>query len=434
MPYFEIVIILLLIVLNGVFAMSELAIVSAKKVHLRKLAEEGNQSALRALAFADDTGRFLPTVQIGITLIGILAGAFSGATLADYLTDYFTQFGLVQKHAEFVSVTLIVIVITYLTLVIGELVPKELALRRPERMALFVTPLIYWLAKLTWPAVWVLDVSCKFLLKIIRAGDKPESTVTQEEVSAMIEEGTDFGVFDENERDMLSGVMLLSDKPIRAFMKPRVDVASLSCDADLEEFKAVLTQNAYSRFPVRDPQNENHILGIVHIKDVLSTILDSKDLTLRDLINDVLVFSDTADAMHVLEELRASPVHMAVIIDEHGSFEGIVTLTDILAIITGGINDPINKADEIVEREDGSWLMDGSILIDHAFDEIGLHAKMDNAKFHTLAGFILSYFHSVPKAGSSFTYKSYKFEVMDIDGHRIDKVLIKRIDDDVQSE
>lgn len=434
MPYFEILIILLLMILNGVFAMSELAIVSAKKVHLRKLADEGNQSAIRALEFAEDTGRFLPTVQIGITLIGILAGAFSGATLADYLTNYFLGFGLVHEHAEFVSVTLIVIVITYLTLVIGELVPKELALRRPERMALFVSPLIYWLSRITWPAVWVLNISCGFILKLVRAGNKPESTVTQEEVSAMIEEGTDFGVFDENERDMLSGVMLLSDKPIRAFMKPRVDVASLSCDADLEEFKAVMTANGYSRFPVRDSNNENHILGTVHIKDILNTILDNKDLTLRDLVQDVLVFPDTADAMHVLEQLRLAPVHMAVIIDEHGSFEGIITLTDILGIITGGVNEADNDEDEIIEREDGSWLMDGSVLIDHAFGEIGLGDKFDDGKFHTLAGFILSYFHSVPKAGSAFNYKGYRFEVIDIDVHRIDKVLVKRLEDDVQSE
>lgn len=430
MPYFEIVVIVLLMLLNGVFAMSELAIVSSKKVHLRKLADEGNRNAARALAFAEDTGRFLPTIQIGITLIGILAGAFSGATLADYVTEYFISMGLTHEHAEFVSVTIIVMCITYLTLIIGELVPKELALRRPERMALFVTPMIYWLAKLTWPIVWLLSKSSTIVLTIIRAGDKPESTVTQEEVSALIAEGTDHGIFAENEREMLSGVMLLGDKPIRAFMKPRVDVASLDCDATIEEFKHIMSENGYSRFPVRDHENEHKILGIVHIKDILNLILSGKELKLRDILVEAPVFPDTADAMRVLEELRAHPVHLAIIIDEHGSFEGIITLTDILAIITGGVNDDGDMGEEVYLRDDGSWLMDGSILIDHALEEIGLAERLDNEKFHTLAGFILNHFHAVPKPGRAFDYKGYRFEVVDIDGHRIDKVLVRKLDED----
>lgn len=430
MPYFEISIIILLMLLNGVFAMSELAIVSAKKVHLRKLADEGSLSAKRALAFADDTGRFLPTVQIGITLIGILSGAFSGATLADYLTDYFTAMGLTNERAEFVSVSIIVVSVTYLTLIIGELVPKELALRRPERMALFVTPLIYWLSKLTFPIVWILNVSSTFVLTVIRAGNKPESTVTQEEVSAMIAEGTDYGVFDESEREMLSGVMLLADKSIRSFMRPRVDVASLDCDATIEEFQAIMAEDGYSRFPVRDHENEHKILGIVHIKDILNQVLAGKELKLRDILVEAPVFPDSADAMYVLEELRASPVHLAIIIDEHGSFEGIITLTDILAIITGGVNDDGDMGEEVFVRDDGSWLMDGSIMIEHAFEEIGLPEKPNTDKFHTLAGFILSYFHAVPKPGKGFDYKGYHFEVIDIDGHRIDKVLVRKLDED----
>ncbi len=434
MPIFEIIVIFLLIVLNGVFSMSELAIVSSRKNVLRKLADEGSQNAARALAFSEDTGRFLPTVQIGITLIGILAGAFSGATLADYVTIYFEQFGLHHEQAEFISVSLIVVAITYLTLIIGELVPKELALRRPEGMALFVTPLIYLLSRLTWPVVWVLNKSSSFVLWLIRAGDKPESTVTQEEVSAMIEEGADFGVFDESESTMLSGVMLLGDKPIRAFMKPRVDVTSLDCDATIEEFKTAMAEHGYSRFPVRDHENEHKILGIVHIKDILNRVLAGKPLKLREILVEAPVFPDSADAMMVLEGLRASPIHFAIIVDEHGSFAGIITLTDILAIITGGVNDDGDMGDEVIVREDGSWLMDGSILIDHALEEIGLNEKLGNDKFHTLAGYILNHYHAVPKPGQMFEYKGYAFEVMDIDGHRIDKVLIRKLEEDVQAE
>ncbi len=427
MPYFEILVIFLLLLLNGVFAMSELAIVSSKKMHLRKMADEGNVNAQRALEFAEDTGRFLPTVQIGITLIGILAGAFSGATLADYLTDYIIQFGLSHERAEFVSVSIIVVIITYMTLIIGELVPKELALRRPERMALFVTPLIYALSRLTWPVVWVLNKSSLFVLTLIRAGDKPDGTVTQEEISALIEEGTGMGVFHENERDMLSGVMLLGDKPIRAFIRPRIDVASLPEDATLEDLKNLMPDNRYSRFPIRARENENQILGVVHIKDILGRLLDGKEFKLKDLIEEVMVFPDTADAMTVLDQLSSSPVHLAVIIDEHGSFEGIVTLTDMLAIITGGVNENGDDGEEIFRRNDGSWLMDGSILVDHAFEEIGLNEKHENESFHTLAGFVLNYFHSVPKVGDLFDYNGFSFEVLDLDGHRIDKILIKKL-------
>lgn len=428
MPYFEILVILILLVLNGVFAMSELAIVSSKKVILRKKAEEGSVTAQRALDFAEDTGRFLPTVQIGITLIGILAGAFSGATLADYATDYLMQFGLSHERAEFISVSVIVVTVTYLTLIIGELVPKEMALRRPEAMALFVTPLIYRLSRLTWPIVWVLNKSSQFVLTLIRAGDKPETTVTQEEISALIDEGTGSGVFHENERDMLSGVMLLGDKPISAFIRPRIDVASLSEDATLADLKELMPENRYSRFPIRARDNENQILGVVHIKDILERMLKGEEFKLKDLIEEVMVFPDSAGAMTVLDQLSSSPVHLAVIIDEHGSFEGIVTLTDMLAIITGGINENGDEGEEFFRRGDGSWLMDGGILVEHAFEEIGLNEKHDDESFHTLAGFVLNYFRSIPKVGDLFDYNGYSFEVLDLDGHRIDKILIKKLD------
>ncbi len=246
--------------------------------------------------------------------------------------------------------------------------------------------------------------------------------------SALIDEGAGLGVFEQNERNMLSGVMLLGDKPIRAFIRPRIDVASLPEDATLEDLKQLLPSNRYSRFPIRSRVNENQILGVVHIKDILENLLAGREVKLSDLIEEVLVFPDTADAMTVLDELSASPVHLAVIIDEHGSFEGIVTLTDMLAIITGGVNENGDKGDEFFRRADGSWLMDGSILIDHAFGEIGLNEKHENESFHTLAGFVLNYFHAVPKVGDLFDYNGFSFEVMDIDGHRIDKILIKKLE------
>ncbi len=427
MPYFEITIILALIVLNGVFAMSELAIVSSKKVHLRRLAEEGNKAALQALALAEDTSRFLPTVQVGMTLIGVLAGAISGAKMGDNLTDYLADMGIAKDHAEIISFGFIVIIVTYMTLIVGELVPKELALRKPEKYALFVAPLINALSKIAWPAVWLLHRSSAFLLWLLRAGDKPESTVTQEEVKAMIAEGADYGVFAERESEILTGIMLLADKPVRAFMVPRTNVLSFDCDATAEQVKKALTQYPYSRFPVRPHDDEHHVLGVVQTKDILTTLLFGGDFDLKKIITEVTVFPDNTNALKVMEHLRSSPTHVAIIIDEHGAFEGIVTLIDLFAAVTGELGRQGEMAAEIRERADGSWLMDGSVLIERVYEEIGMRGRPKETGFHTLAGFILNHYHALPKTGDSFAYQGFQFEVVDMDGFRIDKVLVKKV-------
>lgn len=425
MLYIEITVMVALVLLNGVFAMSELAIVSSKKVHLKRLADEGNKAAAQALDFAEDTGRFLPTVQIGITLIGVLAGAFGGATIADHLTDYFMKFGLAHDGAEVIAVGFIVIAITYVTLIIGELVPKELALRNPEKFALFVTPVVYTISKIAWPIVWLLNRSCSFVLLLIRAREKPESTVTQEEVEAMIVEGARHGVFAKKEKEMLVGVMLLADKPIRAFMVPRIDVVSFDCDASKEEVKAILTAYRYSRFPVRPHDDEHHVLGIVETKDILASLLSDKPFDLKPLVKEVAVFPDHTSALKILDHLRRAPTHVAIVVDEHGSFQGIITLIDLFGTITGEFYEHGREA-EVVKREDGSWLIDGGTLIDRAFKIIGLRDKAGDGSFHTLAGFILHHFHKVPKAGDVFDYKNYRFEVIDMDGYRIDKILVRK--------
>lgn len=429
MIYAELSIVVLLMLLNGVFAMSELAIVSAKKVHLRKLADEGNKAAQIAIDFADDTGRFLPAVQIGITLIGILSGAFSGATLADYLIDPLTSLGIAQERAELVAVTFVVVIVTYLTLIIGELVPKELALRNPEKMALFVAPIIFGLSRLTWPVVALLNASSRFMLWAIRAGDKPASTVTQEEVAAMIAEGADFGIFGEKEQEMLDGVMLLADKPVRAFMRPRGEVITLQSNATLDDFKQMSSTHNYTRYPVRDATEPDHILGAILTKDVLHAVLHGESFSVQKLIQPIPAFPEHSDALLVLEHLRDAPVDMAVVIDEHGSFDGIVTLADLISIITGRLYEHgVDSSEEITERGDGSWLMDGSTLIDHAFDAINLNLRdqVVHEHYHTLAGFMLHHFRTIPKAGQGFIAYGFRFEVMDMDGYRIDKVLIER--------
>jgi len=424
--YLEAAFILLLIVFNGVFAMAELAIVSSKKVHLKRLADEGSKAARIALDFSQDTGRFLPTVQIGITLIGILAGAFSGATFEAPITAYLETFGIEKDTAEFISVTGIVIVVTYITLIIGELVPKELALRNPEGLALFISPIIYWLSRLTSPIVWLLGISTTAILRAIRAGEKPKTTVTEEEVRSMIAEGTEHGLFHEAERDMISGIMLLADKPINAFMLPRADVVSISRSASLDEIRRVLAENPYSRYPVYDGPHRD-IVGILQAKDMLNYVLSGKELEIEALLVDVPIFPESISTMKIIEYLRTVPVHMAVLVDEHGSFVGIVTLTDLVEVITGELYENGDNGMEMVQRDDGSWAMDASILLEPAFEKVGINSVPKRGSYHTLAGFMLDHFGYIPEVGNKFQHKGFRFEVIDMDGNRIDKVLIKKV-------
>jgi putative hemolysin len=426
MPLLEIALIFVLVLINGLMVMSELAIVSSKKVHLRRMADEGYKGADKALALAEDTGKFLPTVQVGITLTSILTGAVSGAALADNVAAWLARFGLALHTAEALAVVFIVMAVTYISIVIGELAPKELALRHPEKLAAALAPLIDRLSRMAWPAVWLLNRSCAVVLKLVGARDKAASTVTQEEVKALIVEGTNHGVFARKERDMLSGVMLLADKPVRAFMIPRVDVVSLDSNATADEVRAVLMKHGYSRFPVNRRGDEDHVLGIVQTKDILAGLMADEPLRLKPLIKEVSVFPDGTSAIKVIEALRHTPTHVAIVVNEHGAFEGIVTLVDLMAVITGEFYEP-GQQSEITERPDGSWLINGGILIDRAFAHIGLPGKAESRNFHTLAGFILHQTHAVPRVGDTHDYKGFRFEVVDMDGYRIDKLLVRRL-------
>lgn len=425
---FELLVIFLLILLNGIFALSELAIVSAKKVHLKRLAEGGSIGARMALDFSENTGRFLPTVQVGITLIGVLSGAFSGASFSAPLTQYLIELGLGGETAEILAVSVVVVGVTYVTLIIGELVPKELALRNPERLAVFVSPIIYLLSRVTAPVVWLLNVSSQLVLRLIGAGHKPETTVTEEEVRSMIKEGTEFGLFHESERDMISGIMLLADKPIRAFMLPRIEVIAISRYATLDEVRNVFREHPYSRYPVFDGVWQN-VLGILQAKELINHLLSDTPgiIDIPALTHKVTKFVDSTPTLTVIEYLRTSPIHMVVIVDDHGAFTGIVTLTDLVEVILGELNVRGEEVNTIVERDDGSQLMDGSILIEKAFEAIGIQSPPQEIDYHTLAGFVLHQMGVVPKAGDHFTYEGHRFEVMDMDGNRVDAVLVSQI-------
>lgn len=420
----ELLIVILLIFLNGFFAMSELAVVSARRARLLPLAEEGKRGARAALALNADPGRFLSTVQIGITLIGIFAGAFSGATLAHTLAEKLRLIPAVAAFADGLALALVVAGITYLSLIVGELVPKHLALRNPERFAMAVARPMGALSWLASPLVWLLDASTRLVMRLLGRHDDDEQKITDDEIRTLIAEATDAGVVEEAEREMISGVMRLADRPVRMVMTPRPDIVWLDLQGDAQKNMTILQESYFSRYPVGRGQIDE-VLGVVQTKDLLATILEGKPLDLENALREPVVVPDTAGALHVLEMLKQSTLKMALVVDEYGNTEGLVTATDILESIVGGMTESEEGAEaEITTREDGSWLVDGGLPIDELKELLKLKALPEEEDFHTVAGLMLNHFSEIPKAGDHFVLDNYRFEVVDMDGLRIDKVLI----------
>jgi putative hemolysin len=425
MPYVvDILVIFLLIILNGVFAMSELAVVSARKVRLKTLAEEGQRGAEIALDLAENPGRFLSTVQIGITLVGILAGTFSGATLAKALGSYLNRFPLIAPTGEPLAIGLVVLSVTYLSLIVGELVPKQLALRNAERIAAAIARPMALLAKTGIPIVYFLELSTAAVLRLLGQHRVPEQTVTEEEVKEVIAEGVTSGVLKPVEQEMISGVMRLADWRVQAIMTPRREIVWIDLEDSAEDIRHKLRETNYSRFPVA-LGGLDEFLGIVQTKDLLNRVLDGKPLDIKGALCQPLVVHNHMLALRVLEMIKQSPIHMAIVVDEHGVLEGLVTATDILKAIVGSLAEPGASAEpEIEQREDGSWLMDGNLPVEIVEDLLGLKEIPEERDFHTLAGFMLSRFEWIPAAGDHFEWEGFRFEVVDMDGHRIDKVLV----------
>jgi magnesium and cobalt exporter, CNNM family len=420
----DILVIFLLIILNGVFAMSELAVVSARKVRLKTLAEEGQRGAEIALDLAENPGRFLSTVQIGITLVGILAGTFSGATLAKALGSYLNRFPLIAPTGEPLAIGLVVLSVTYLSLIVGELVPKQLALRNAERIAAAIARPMALLAKTGIPIVYFLELSTAAVLRLLGQHRVPEQTVTEEEGKEVIAEGVTSGVLKPVEQEMISGVMRLADWRVQAIMTPRREIVWIDLEDSAEDIRHKLRETNYSRFPVA-LGGLDEFLGIVQTKDLLNRVLDGKPLDIKGALCQPLVVHNHMLALRVLEMIKQSPIHMAIVVDEHGVLEGLVTATDILKAIVGSLAEPGASAEpEIEQREDGSWLMDGNLPVEIVEDLLGLKEIPEERDFHTLAGFMLSRFEWIPAAGDHFEWEGFRFEVVDMDGHRIDKVLV----------
>jgi len=422
----EILIVVVLTVVNGLLAMSELAVVSARPARLRGMAEQGNKGAATAITLAENPGKFLSSVQIGITLVGILSGAFSGATLGLRLTNWLKSVGVAESAADVLGVGVVVVLITYISLIIGELVPKQIALRDAEGVAARVAPAMKLLASVGSPIVWILDVSGKLVLRLLGQSGESEEKVTEEEVKSVIAEATTAGVIESDEHSMISGVMRLADRSARGLMTPRLDVDVVDLSDDSDEIRRTILSTHRSRLLVQDGDADS-IIGVVAIKDIIGVFANGLPLELRKFVQPVPVVMDHADALDVVRAIRNSTVHMALVVDEYGHFEGIVTSGDILEVITGVFQEETGDDPALVKREDGSYLVAGWMPVDEFGERLKI-AIPRNAKYETVAGYVLAAINRLPAVGETFEHAGWKIEVVDLDGRRIDKVLMTKVE------
>ena len=423
-PWVDLVIILALVALNGLFAMSELAIVSARKPRLQAMEKAGRRGARSALAAASDPGKFLSTVQIGITLIGIIAGAYSGASLGGPTGERLAILGLSPGLAQHVGFALVIGLTTYASLIIGELVPKQFALRAPEPIAVLVAGPMLWLAKITAPIVWVLDGSSALIFRMLGLTRESESQVTAEELHLIVAEASRSGVIEESERAIISGVVRLADRPVREVMTQRMDVDWIDIGADEQAIRAKLLDTPHTRLPVGRGTVED-IIGVVQARDIMAALFRGEGLSLERLMRKVEVVPDQVDAMDALEVLRRAEVPMVMVHDEYGHFEGIATPADLLSAIAGHFVSDLDSEDEpdLVEREDGSLLVSGQMPVDLLADRIGIDLPEDR-DYATVAGHALWLLKRLPEVGDFIDDQGWRFEIVDMDGRKIDKLLI----------
>jgi len=404
--------------------MSELAIVSARKPRLQAMEKAGRRGARSALAAASDPGKFLSTVQIGITLIGIIAGAYSGASLGGPTGERLAMLGLSPGLAQHVGFALVIGLTTYASLIIGELVPKQFALRAPEPIAVLVAGPMLWLAKITAPIVWVLDGSSALIFRMLGLTRESESQVTAEELHLIVAEASRSGVIEESERAIISGVVRLADRPVREVMTQRMDVDWIDIGADEQAIRAKLLDTPHTRLPVGRGTVED-IIGVVQARDIMAALFRGEGLSLERLMRKVEVVPDQVDAMDALEVLRRAEVPMVMVHDEYGHFEGIATPADLLSAIAGHFVSDLDSEDEpdLVEREDGSLLVSGQMPVDLLADRIGIDLPEDR-DYATVAGHALWLLKRLPEVGDFIDYQGWRFEIVDMDGRKIDKLLI----------
>jgi putative hemolysin len=425
-PWLDVLLILALIVLNGVLAMSELAIVSSRDARLKAMARSGSSGARCALDLASEPGRFLSTVQSGITLISIINGAFSGASLGEPAAERLQLAGISESTAHTLGYGLVVVLITYVSLVIGEIVPKQVALRSPEPIAVVVSRPMKWLAKITAPFVWLLDRSSALIFKLLGLDRESKNQVTAEELHLVVAEAQNAGVLEESERAIISGIVRLADRPVREVMTPRTEIDWIDVDSTPEEIKQALLESPHTRIPVADNSVEN-IVGVIQTRDVVAALLEGRPLDLKHLCRKAPVIPDLMDAMDALAVLRSAEVPLALVHDEYGHLDGIVTPGSILAALAGTFAHDIEQGEEppLLEREDGSWLVSGAASAELLSNRLGINLP-DDRDYSTAAGFALSVLKHLPETGEKFRHDGWSFEIVDMDGRKIDKLIASR--------
>ena len=425
-PWLDVLLILALIALNGVLSMSELAIVSSREARLKAMAKTGSGGAQCALQLAAEPGRFLSTVQSGITLISIINGAFSGASLGEPTAERFEALGLGHDTAHTVGFGLVIVLTTFVSLVIGEIVPKQFALRSPEPIAVIVSRPMKWLAKATAPFVWLLDQSSSAIFRLLGLDRESKNQVTAEELHLVVAEAQTAGVLEEDERAMISGIVRLADRPVREVMTPRTEVDWIDIGASADQVREALLSTPHTRLPVADGSVEN-IVGVIQTRDVLAAVLDGQEINLHKLCKNAPVVPDLMDAMDALTVLRSADVPLALVNDEYGHLDGIVTPGSILAALAGTFANDVEVGEEppLIEREDGSWLVSGAANADLLSDRLGVRMPADR-DYSTVAGFALSVLKHLPETGEKFRHDGWSFEVVDMDGRKIDKLIASR--------
>jgi putative hemolysin len=421
----EILIVLLLILINGLFSMAELALVSARRARLAVLERKGVAGATLARALADDPQRFLPTVQVGITLVSVFTGVFGGARIAEHVEAWLDRFPVLAPAAASLALAIVVVVTTYLTLVLGELVPKQLALRRPEHVAAWVARPISWISRGAAPAVWLLGKSTGLIMRLFGLNRPTSRAVTEEELKALLSEGAQAGILEAEEHNMIERVLRLADKPVRAIMTPRTELAWLDLSDPPKEIAATLKAAPHSRFVVCDRSIDN-VVGVVQAKDILDRMLSGDPLSLTAALRQPIVVPDTVTALDALERLKSDPLGMALVMDEYGSFEGVVTAADVLEAIVGEPTDVATQPGDGQAEGESAFVMDGMMPVDELKARLDLPDLPAEGSYHTLAGLILALLRRVPRGGDRIVFAGWRFEVLEMDGRRVDKVRASR--------
>lgn len=429
--YVNIIIIFVLFFFNAIFAMYEIAMVAARKTRLQQRVEEGQRGAADALLLLDDPNQqYLSTVQIMITLIDTLAGGIGGALIAEPLGELLKRVTWLAPYAETISLIGVVIIITYFSIVLGELIPKRLAVSKPENVVTMLSPVIRSMTRIFKPLTKLLSASTNVGLKILRINTEMGPSITEEEIKSYIEEGRDIGLIEEAEREMVSGIFRLGDRRVEALMTPRMEMTWIDINGPRSEFWKSICQTPHSRVPVADGDMDK-VLGYIQIRDLLGISPDDPEFDLRQFIKEPIYLPENMAALRALENFQTSGVHMAMVVDEFGGITGMVTDYDILEAIVGDIPEDHEDQDLLaVQREDGSWLFDGLIVIDQLKEILDIDEMPGEEKgvYQTLSGFVMSQLGRIPKTGAKFIYGNYSYEVVDMDGRRVDRVLVAQVD------